>query len=371
MRAALAILVLLAVVPAVPAGAAEDPVALARAAAGRVIAAAGALRAARDSGGRLAAHGQAVRAYEEALAALRAALRAIGARRAALRAAADAQARRLAALAAALQLIERQPGPLRLVHPGGPVAAARAAHLIAGMLPALDARVGALSAQLAELDRLEAERAAAEEMMRQGLAGLQGARAALADALSRRRLPDPPDPALAARLAADSASLGQLAERLAGLGPAAADSGFSGARGRLSPPVAGSLALRFGERDAEGRQRAGVMIAARPGALVTAPWRSVLRYVGALPDLGQIAILEPQAGWLIVLAGLGRVDRLAGEVLEAGEPVGVLGGLQPSADGFLIDPGGDLAETRSETLYMELRQDGVPVDPAPWFRFGP
>jgi septal ring factor EnvC (AmiA/AmiB activator) len=52
-----------------------------------------------------------------------------------------------------------------------------------------------------------------------------------------------------------------------------------------------------------------------------------------------------------VLAGLDRLDVAAGQRLLAGEPIGVLAG-----------SGGSGA-----SLYVELRRNGQPVDPRPWF----
>ena len=87
----------------------------------------------------------------------------------------------------------------------------------------------------------------------------------------------------------------------------------------------------------------------------------------ALIDYGQVVVLEPQSGTLVVLAGLGSVDRTVGETVLAGERLGDLGGPIPDSDEFLLEATTDQDEIRSEALYMELRQNGIAVDPAPWF----
>lgn len=364
MRLALLLLLVLAA----PARA-EDAVVGSREAAARIIAAAETLRAARSARDRLAAYADAVLAYEDGLSAMREGLRQIAARRATLETEAAARAERLGALVSVLQVLERGPAALRLAHPQGPVAAARAAHLLAGAAPELDAELLALKVILGEIARLEAETETARDTLRQGLAGLQGARAALARALAARRRPDPAPPL---GLPGDAETLDALAASLAALDVAQADPPLSetpAPSGSLPLPVAGTLETGYRKPDAEGRRRPGLILAAQPGALVTAPMRATLRYAGHLRDHGEVAILEPRPGVLLVLAGLGRIDRMTGEILGAGEPVGLLGGLQAASEEFLIEETAAPRETRTETLYMEFRRDGEPVDPTPWFSF--
>jgi murein hydrolase activator len=76
-------------------------------------------------------------------------------------------------------------------------------------------------------------------------------------------------------------------------------------------------------------------------------------------------ILEPASGYLLVLAGLGTVFGDTGDVLAAGAPLGLMGGAEAGGPA----PGGEEGSgaDRTETLYIELRQDGAPVDPGPWF----
>ncbi len=49
-----------------------------------------------------------------------------------------------------------------------------------------------------------------------------------------------------------------------------------------------------------------LLIATRPAALVTAPWPATIRYRGPLLDYGNVMIVEPSSGYLLVLAGLAR-----------------------------------------------------------------
>jgi septal ring factor EnvC (AmiA/AmiB activator) len=110
-----------------------------------------------------------------------------------------------------------------------------------------------------------------------------------------------------------------------------------------------------------------IEVAAPAYALVRAPMLATLRHVGRLRGRGLTAVLEPRAGELIVLSGLGSVDRAPGEALAAGEPLGAMGGPPPAADEFLIDASAMTGTIPQETLYIEVRRAGAPVDPATWF----
>jgi septal ring factor EnvC (AmiA/AmiB activator) len=108
------------------------------------------------------------------------------------------------------------------------------------------------------------------------------------------------------------------------------------------------------------------VIAARPAALVTAPWPATVRYVGPLADYAHVMVLEPEEGYLLVLAGAGVVYVSAGEVVAAGAALGLMGGREAAAGEFLAAARQGAMEA-SERLYLELRQGGVAIDPAAWF----
>ncbi|WP_118135843.1 murein hydrolase activator EnvC [Oceanicella sp. SM1341] len=350
----------------------EDPIGQAGRAADRVAAAAAGLAAARGADNRLAAYGQAVQAYEAGLAAVRDGMRALSGRVAELQARIDSRSDELSNILGLLQIVERSPTPVQLLHPSGPLGAARAAHLMADISPALESELIQLQTILAEMEALRESQEKARETLRAGLAGVQNARAALAEAMSARSPGPAPDPGEAEALRSGAISLRDFAQTLRDApGGGVADSHFAAAKGSLHLPVAGRLLRRFGQKDASGLARPGIILQAPAHAIVTTPWRATLRYAGEFLDYGEIAILEPQEGYLLILAGLGSIDRRVGEVLEKGEPVGTLGGLQPDAEEFLIDGTAGNREIRSETLYMELRIDGEPVDPTTWFGLAP
>jgi murein hydrolase activator len=110
------------------------------------------------------------------------------------------------------------------------------------------------------------------------------------------------------------------------------------------------------------------VLATRPGALVTAPWPASVRYAGPLLDYGNVIILEPEGGYLLILAGIETLYVGTDALVSGTAPLGLMPGQPESGTEELIvatPQGGGVALT--ETLYMELRENGAPVDPANWF----
>ncbi|SFC84780.1 murein hydrolase activator EnvC family protein [Tropicimonas isoalkanivorans] len=351
--------------------AATDPAVLAREAADQLQAAAESLDAAKGARSRVRALTRTVQAYEDGLAALRAGMR-LAARQERILderlAARDAEVSRLLG---ALISIERSPAPLLLLHPSGPVGMARSGMMLRDLTPEVQAEVERLSAELDEIAALAAVQEEAGAALRQGLQGAQEARTALSQAMAARTdLPKrfTADPERMRRLLETAETLDAFAAGLGTLALSPAENAdFAALRGVLPWPVQGVRLRGYREPDAAGIVRPGVILATRPGALVTAPAEATIRYVGPLLDYGNVMILEPANDTLLVLAGMETVYGEAGEVVTAGLPLGLMGGTLPAngADGGSAQDGGGAA--RDETLYMELRLGETPVDPAEWF----
>lgn len=366
--AALALLLM-----AAPAGA--DTVAEQAAAASAALAeAVTALEAATKSRDRVAALTQTIRAYEEGLAVLREALRQAELREATLVLSFNAQRDRIGQLLGVLARMEADPGPLLLLHPEGPLGTARSGMILADVTPALQAEADALKEELRELAELRALQAAAGETLTAGLTAAQDARSALSKAISDRT--DLPrrfteDPDTLRQLLESADTLGAFA---AGLSLSAAEGApgqsFADAKGNLPLPVMGSLLRAPDEADAAGVRRPGMALSTRSNALVTAPWPATIRYLGPLLDYGNVIVLEPGDGYLLVLAGLGTVYGEVGEVIAAGAPLGLMAGATTAAGEtaeFMADAGDATGARETETLYLELRQGAEPVNPMEWF----
>ncbi|MFN3614266.1 MAG: hypothetical protein ACK4WC_06875, partial [Rubrimonas sp.] len=253
------------------------------------------------------------------------------------------------------------PALAHFLHPAGPVGAARAAAVVEAALPALDAAVKKAQAQAEALARLRAEGAAATERLEAAAGSLETLRQQLASQLD--------GPARAEASAALRAALERPAADRATLERLVAQ--FGDARGQPSGPRGPAVAPVVGRVAAAYAPTAGVAVAAAPFAVVRAPLLSTVRHVGRTAQGDLVVVLEPQAGALIVLRGLGRVDRAPGEVLTAGEPLGAMGGPDPGgatgSNDFLIDASALTVTLPDETLYIDLRVGGAPADPADWF----
>lgn len=358
------------------ASAQTDPTGSARAAMEDLRAAGAALQAAEGARDRVAALTQTVQAYEQGLAALREGLRQATIRESAIEGVFAAESERLAQLLGVLQSIQAAPEPHLLLHPSGPLGTVEAGMILSEVTPALSKEAAALRDSLHEMAMLRALQESAVSTLEEGLAGVQQARTELSKAVSDRT-------DLPRRLITDEAAMENLissADTLesfaGGLMSAAVEDqsvaidapDFTTARGTLALPVLGRVIRGYDEADAAGVRRPGWVVATRPLTLVTTPWPATIRYLGPLLDYGQVAILEPGEGYLLVLAGLGQLFGAVGEVLPKGAPVGLMGGSTQAADqAFLISsPQGGGAEA-SESLYIELRRKGAPVDPADWF----
>ncbi len=316
---------------------------------------------------------QTVRAYEEGLLALREGIRQATLREQTILAVFEAERDRLSRLLGVLHSIDSAPAPLLLMHPEGPMGTARSGMILAEVTPAVASQARALRQQLEDLAALRAIQDSALTQLGQALNRAQDARTLLSQAIAdRRMLPENfiRDDAAMTELIDSVASLDGLAEVL-GTMPAqdAVDlPDFTAARGALPLPVLGARLRSFGEADAAGVARPGLVYATRPGALVTAPWPASVRYAGPLLDYGNVIILEPEGGYLVVLAGLGTLYVSPGMLVASGNALGLMPDDTGADSEELIvtaSQGGGAGLT--ETLYIELRENGAPVDPATWF----
>ena len=330
----------------------------------------------RASGGkaRLAALGKAVSAHEFALATYRNVLRRMTAREGRLRGDLVRDSDRLEDLIGALQSLGQAPRSAVMMFPGGPVAAMRGAGLMAEISPELAAEAANLRTKLDGLQKARAAQEAARIEIRGTLATLQTLRTQTTEALRRRKSSELASRAelktQAEAAAATARSLGELSEalRASEAGDPHALVSFSEARGLIPLPIVQSrVTAHFGDADPQGRPGFGITLEAPAYAEVSAPWDGTVRYAGPLIDYGEVVILEPEAGTLLVLAGLARTERAAGETVLAGERLGDLGGPIPSSDEFLLEETTDRDEIGNRKLYMELRRSEQVVDPAAWF----
>lgn len=321
---------------------------------------------------RVAALTRTIKAYEGGLLALREAMRQAQLRETALTLQFQAKRGQVSQLLGVLAGLDAEQGPLLLLHPDGPLGTVRSGMVLAEVAPALQKEAAGLKQDLTELRDLRALQTQAQTTLAQGLQEVQTARTALSQAMSdRTALPKriTEVPAALQALVANAKTLGAFAK---GLGPQTTSvQGFAEAKGHLPWPVLGHILLHPGETDAKGVTKPGLTLATRPLALVTAPWAATIRYRGPLLDYGNVMILEPGAGYLLVLAGLDQVYGDVGDVVSQGDALGLMGGSVEAAAANTADilrpADNGSGASDSETLYVELRNGGQPIDPTDWF----
>lgn len=346
----------------------QDAAVLAQEASDALGQAAEALAEAETASDRIGALTRTIRAYESGLAAMREGLRRAALRERELAAGLTAQDAELGEMLVLLQNVTRRAGAETVFHPGGAQDSVRAGILAASLVPALKERSSALERDLGDLAALRAVQDAGIGVLEDGLEQVRAARLALARAVSDRTDLPPlaaTDQAAMEALINSSETLAAFADSLAGDGAGKTPRADAGA---WEMPVIGSVLRRFDEADAAGVRHPGWVVATAPEALVTAPAAATVRFAGEVPGSGLVVILEPAPGLLAILSGLGRSLVVRGQIVDTGEPVGLMGIGTAPAQEKLNETSLANGQSGGETLYIEIRQGQAPVDPAAFLR---
>jgi septal ring factor EnvC (AmiA/AmiB activator) len=287
----------------------------------------------------------------------------------------------LADVLAALQRMGNRPPPPILVRPQDALSAVRSAMLLGAVVPHLREVAGALADDLERLVALRTDQERERDRLRADAAALAEGRARTALLLeSKRAEQDATRQALsdaetrASSLAAQATSLRDLVQRLeADLGEQKGAGGlarpdrlapaiaFANAKGLLPMPANGQPVTGFGEDNGLGGRAQGISLATRAGAQVSSPADGTVAYAGPFRSYGQLLIINAGDGYHVILAGMERIDVQVGQFVLAGEPVAVM------ASQRLASVGATPVGTSEPVLYIEFRQDGASIDPAPWW----
>lgn len=112
-------------------------------------------------------------------------------------------------------------------------------------------------------------------------------------------------------------------------------------------PFTGTVLQSFGEADDTGGVMRGMLFAANPDEDVRAAADGVALYAGPFRSFGNLVIIDHGCGLHTTMAGMGRLSIANGQRVRLGEALGKA----------------RQAEEKRE-IYLEVRRDGVPVDPA-------
>lgn len=287
-----------------------------------------------------------------------------------------------ARLAAALQTAARRPLALAALQPGSLKDVVHVRAVLDSAVPQIRARTTALRSELDRGRALEAQAARALDQMRSGESALRQRRTELAALENQQRLASRSARGAALREGERALALAEEARDLDGLvdklgevaalrqelaalpgpvlrpadlaaalpaAPAPAPSASIPPPRDFQLPVQGRTLTGFGAKRASGIASTGLSLAPAKDAQVVAPARGRIAFAGAYRGFGRIVIIEHDGGWTSLVTGLERVEVAVGDLVIGGSPMGrASGGAEP--------------------VTIELRREGVPVNPLQYLR---
>ncbi|HLO25089.1 MAG TPA: peptidoglycan DD-metalloendopeptidase family protein [Geobacteraceae bacterium] len=139
--------------------------------------------------------------------------------------------------------------------------------------------------------------------------------------------------------------------------PPVADKGFGSLKGHLSMPAKGELVGSFGRhKHPEFNSYTvsnGITIAAPVGTDIRSVYEGQIIFADYFKGYGNMVIVDHGGGYFSLYAHAERILKKVGAPVSRNETVAKVG---------------DTDSTRGAMLYFEIRYQGKPVDPAPWFR---
>ncbi|MEZ5936707.1 MAG: peptidoglycan DD-metalloendopeptidase family protein [Hyphomonadaceae bacterium] len=283
-------------------------------------------------------------------------------------------------LAALMSLSAHRP-PALAASPDDAGSAVRAAILMSEAAPALAKRADDLRGKIVELNRIRTETTRERdrlEVAERALSARKDEIEALADSkrIARSSLENETAGlrAKSEALAREADTLRDLLDALAAEAPRApgrkpaqpkpaASSPKSspnvrtplpgGGPGAPTPPVVGDIRVKYGAR-VNGERQEGLTLTTRPDSLVVAPRDGRIEFAGPFRSYGDMLILDVGGGVLVVMSGLDVIYAETGQLVLAGEPLGRMASRSSPAP----------------ELYLEVRRNGEPTDPAAWLSRG-
>lgn len=311
----------------------------------------------------------------------------------------DGSKAEIANVLAALERISLNPPPPLIVNPDDALGSARSAMLITSIVPQLQQRAEAVTADLRALTEIKNQALAEEETLKANYEVLEEERLRIATLVEARRQGiDQRTGDLAAEEAeaiamADRATslqelIGSLSQRANAvteppappvdpdapqltaqeIQTALANSArtepavpFGAARGYLTLPSNGVNVVNYGANDGFGGVSQGISLVTRADAQVVAPADGWVLYKGPYLNYGQIVILNTGQSYTALLAGLDTVSVDIGQFVQMGMPLGTMGS-RTIGRSVTTNAGVD-----QPTLYIELRHNNQPIDPTGWW----
>ncbi len=122
---------------------------------------------------------------------------------------------------------------------------------------------------------------------------------------------------------------------------------FSRAKGKLSRPARGAIITAFHQELSRGVVSNGIDIKTAAKAQIIAPYDGTVIFAGPFKNFANLVIIDHGEGYTSLLSGLNETYTEVGQVVLAGEPIGIM-----PAD--------------SAKLHMEIRRNNQPINPSEW-----
>jgi septal ring factor EnvC (AmiA/AmiB activator) len=128
-------------------------------------------------------------------------------------------------------------------------------------------------------------------------------------------------------------------------------------KGRLALPVKGKILNKFGRiKDKQYGSfivHNGINIKTRTGTPVRSIFNGKVLYTGELEGYGNLVIIGHGKDFHSLYGHLDRIDAKINQVVQIGDIIGL---------------SGDTGSLVGETLYLEMREKGKPIEPLRWFK---
>jgi murein hydrolase activator len=128
-------------------------------------------------------------------------------------------------------------------------------------------------------------------------------------------------------------------------------------KGRLALPVTGKILNKFGRK--KDKQYGsfivhnGINIKTRTGTPVRSIFNGKVLYTGELEGYGNLVIIGHGKDFHSLYGHLDQIDAKPNQVVQSGDIIGL---------------SGDTGSLVGETLYLEMREKGKPIEPVRWFK---
>lgn len=256
-----------------------------------------------------------------------------------------------------IQRLATAPATTLLVAPLSPQDSVHGIAILQGLTAELGQQANLIKIQTAALEASMTQARAARLKLNAAVAVQQAAEASLSRSISQARQDELADANQEAAEAAEAAKarddLTSLNAAIARLVPKAPPHAAHLTPGGAGAPVAGHIITAYGEETPAGPSN-GISYATAPGASVTSPCSGTILYAGPLTGYGTVVIAGCGNGIAAVLAGMSHLDVSQGQRIAHGQPVGNMKGFNPAYP------------ANQPHLYVELRQNGTPIDPTSW-----